>query len=380
MKYLPETQDETLEVVRGNISERRSLRIVGGGTRSSLGREVEADDELSVSRLTGITLYEPAELVMSARAGTTLDEIAQELQPRGQMMAFEPPDWHAVLGAGGKSTIGGVFATNASGSRRVASGAARDHLLGVTFLNGRGELIRGGGRVMKNVTGLDVTKLVCGAYGTLGLMTEVTFKVLPRPALEHTLVIGAADAKTSINLMAKAMGSPFEVSGAAYWGEQVLLRIEGVAESVRYRIGALAEYLGHSGTTLEGGESATAWVRIQSLGALEANSDAEIWRLSVAPSKTVILLSELPSDCRLLLDWSGGLIWIATSQSLEDRVRPAIEKLGGHAMLFRANAERRQAISPFHPLTAGTRRLTRGLKASLDPSGIFNPGKMYEDI
>jgi len=380
MMHLPDTQDGALEIVRGSIASRRSLRIVGGSTRSTLGREIAVDDEVNVSRLTGITLYEPAELVMSARAGTPLAEIELTLEARGQMMAFEPPDWHAVLQADGVPTVGGVFAVNASGPRRVASGAARDHLLGVTFVNGRGELHRAGGRVMKNVTGLDVTKLVCGAYGTLGLMTEVTFKVLPRPAFEQTLVLDEPDAAAAVDLMTQAMGSPFEVSGAAWRDEQVLLRIEGFSESVRYRIGALSGLLNREGGTQEGEESSATWRRVQTLEALDVLADAEIWRVSVAPSKAAAVLAPLPTGHSLLLDWSGGLIWVATRQPLEQQLRPAIGKLGGHATLFRASAERRHAVSPFHPLPASTKRLTRGLKASLDPSGIFNPGKMYEDI
>ena len=380
MTYFPDTRDDALDIVRGNIANRRSLRIVGGGTRSALGREVEADDEVNVSRLTGITLYEPAELVMSARVGTPLAEIEQTLQSRGQMMAFEPPDWHGVLRADGDPTVGGVFAVNASGPRRVASGAARDHLLGVTFVNGRGELHRAGGRVMKNVTGLDVTKLVCGAYGTLGLMTEVTFKVLPRPANEQTLVFDEADAASAVDLMTRAMASPFEVSGAAWCDQQVLLRIEGFTKSVRYRIDALTTLLRREGGTQEGEESSATWRRVRTLETLDAPADAEIWRVSVAPSQAAAVFPAVPAGSTLLLDWSGGLIWVATRQPLEGHLRPAIEQLGGHATLFRASADRRRAVSPFHPLTASTKRLTQGLKASLDPSGIFNPGKMYEDI
>jgi glycolate oxidase FAD binding subunit len=296
------------------------------------------------------------------------------------MMAFEPPVWHAVLKAGGAPTIGGVFAVNASGPRRLAIGAARDHLLGVTFVNGRGELHRAGGRVMKNVTGLDVTKLVCGAYGTLGLMTEVTFKVLPRPAFEQTLVLDEPDAAYAVDFMTRAMGSPFEVSGAAWRDDQVLLRIEGFAESVRYRIGALSGLLRREGGTLEGEDSSAIWRGVRTLEALDAPADAEIWRVNVAPSKASAVFPILPPDGNLMLDWSGGLIWIATRQPLEQQLRPAIDKLGGHATLFRASAERRHEVSPFHPLPASAKRLTQGLKASLDPSGIFNPGKMYEGI
>jgi glycolate oxidase FAD binding subunit len=380
MTYAPQNEGEAREIVRGAVEVNCSLRIVGGGTRQSIGRQSVADHNLSVSGLTGITLYEPAELVMSARAGTPLTSIEQELASRGQMMAFEPPDFRSCLGSTGMSTIGGVFATNASGPRRVVSGGARDHLLGTTLINGRAEIIRAGGRVMKNVTGLDVTKLVCGAYGTLGLMTEVTFKVLPRPAFEQTLVLDVESPSEAVALMNKALGTPFEVSGAASWNGEVLLRVEGVPDSVRYRTGALLKLLVRQGRTIEADESTAVWQAVKTITALEATADSEIWRLSVAPSRAGAILAHLPAACRLLLDWSGGLVWIATETPLEDVLRPAAEKADGHAMLFRAPPERRTAVPPFHPIPAGAKRLTQGLKASLDPYRIFNPGKMYEDI
>ena len=380
MTYTPQSHDEAVEVVRSSLAKRRTLLISGGGTHRVLGREVAACSEFSTSGLNGITLYEPAELVMSARAGTPLRLIEEALRERGQVMAFEPPDHQSVLGTSGVLTIGGVFATNSSGPRRLVSGAARDHLLGVTLVNGRGDTIRAGGRVMKNVTGLDVTKLVCGAYGTLGLMTEVTFKVLPSAAFEATLRLPAPNPTQAIALMTKAMGSPFEVSGAAFDNGEVLLRIEGFVDSVRYRAAALASMLDGQSQALEAEESAVIWRDIKSLAALRASEAQEIWRLSVAPSKSAAVLALLPDDCRLLLDWSGGLAWIATSARLEDVIRPAAESARGHAMLYRASAERRAAVSPFHPLSDGVKRLTLGLKNSLDPDGIFNPGKMYEDI
>lgn len=380
MIHTPQTHDETVDLVRGSVDARRTLKIVSGGTRQSIGRNVVADDDVSVAGLTGVTLYEPAELVMSARVGTPLDEIEQELSSRGQFMAFEPPDFRGVLGSTGVPTVGGVFATNASGPRRMVSGAARDHLLGVTMINGRAETIRAGGRVMKNVTGLDVTKLICGAYGTLGLASEVTFKVLPRPAFEQTLVLRIESIVEAVNLMTRALATPFEVSGAAFGNNKVYLRVEGFVDSVRYRVRALAGVLERQDRVIEAEESSAVWHNIKSLAALDAPLGWEIWRLSVAPSKMVALAALLPEGCKVLLDWSGGLAWIACDAPIETIIRPNAASAGGHMMLFRASAERRRAISPFHPLPPGTQRLTRGIKASMDPYGIFNPGKMYEDI
>lgn len=380
MNHAPTTQSEAVDIIRGGLAKSSSLKIVGGGTRQSIGRDVFTDEVLSTGRLVGITLYEPAELVMSARVGTSLAEIKHELSSRGQFMAFEPPDFRETLESAGVPSIGGVFATNSSGPRRLVSGAARDHLLGVTLINGRADVIRAGGRVMKNVTGLDVTKLVCGAYGTLGLMTEVTFKVLPRPTFEQTLVLRLESVSDAVNLMTRAMGTPFEISGAAFRDHKVYLRVEGVAESVRYRIQALAAALSRQDRIIEAEESAATWRDIKSLAGLGAPTGWEIWRLSIAPSKVASALALLPPECRLLLDWSGGLAWIASELPIEDVMRPAAARAGGHLMLFRAAEDRRRAISPFHPLSAGTKRLTQGIKNSLDPSRIFNPGKMYEDI
>lgn len=380
MNHAPTTQSEAVDIVRDGLAEGHSLKIVGGGTRQSIGRDVNADETLSTAGLSGITLYEPTELVMSALAGTSLAEIENALASRGQFMAFEPPDFQGTLGSAGVPTIGGVFATNASGPRRLVSGAARDHLLGVSLINGRADVIRAGGRVMKNVTGLDVTKLVCGAHGTLGLMTEVTFKVLPRPAFEQTLVLRLESVRDAVTYMTRAMGTPFEVSGAAFCDHKVYLRVEGFANSVRYRIQALAAALSRQDRIIEAEESAATWRDIKSLAGLGAPTGWEIWRLSIAPSKAAGVLALLAPECRLLLDWSGGLAWIATEHPIEDVIRPAAAKAGGHLMLFRAAEERRRSIPTFHPLSAGAKRLTQGIKNSLDPSRIFNPGKMYEDI
>ena len=380
MTLIPDTIEALADIVRDAGAGRRTIEIVGGGTRTGFGRPVVADNQLSTAGLQGITIYEPAELVMSARTGTPLSQIEGELQAHGQMLAFEPVDHRFILGSQGTPTIAGAFAVNASGPRRVVSGAARDHLLGAQLVNGRGEIIGAGGRVMKNVTGLDMTKLMAGAFGTLGVLAEVTFKVLPRPETSSTLVISVADGQQAVDLMTRAMGSPYDVSGAAWRQHEVLLRLEGFERSVEYRVGALAALLGRNDSVIRAAASEQLWRAIADLSALDAKVPQEIWRVSVAPSRAPALLASVPAACRTMLDWSGGLIWIACGAALEQVLRQAVERLGGHATLLRASADRRATVDVFHPPKPGVLALTRGIKHSFDPDGIFNPGRMYGGI
>ena len=379
--HCPSSLNQITEIVRAAAADRSTIEIEGAGTRKGLGRPVQAPTNISMLAHSGITLYEPAELVMSARAGTPLLDIKRELDARGQMLAFEPADYRGIYGSAGTPTIGGVFATNTSGPRRLISGAARDHLLGATVVNGRGQTIRTGGRVMKNVTGLDLSKLMCGAFGTLGVLSEVTFKVLPRPSTNATLVIEATNPQEAVVLMTRAMNSPFEISGAAYWRTKVFLRIEGFSDSVEYRLNALVSWLKRSGEIERDRASEVVWQSIRDLADLETSLDAELWKVSVAPSKAPLVLSALPADLSVLLDWSGGLLWISGGDEFLDHpLREKVGALGGHATLIRASAQRRSSASVFHPVSTTLDRLTRGLKESFDPMGIFNPGRMYEGV
>lgn len=381
--HSPSDVGEVVDIVADAARGNTTLGIVGGGTRAGLGRAVSADASLSVSKLTGITLYEPAELVISARAGTPIKEIRAALAPQRQMMPFEPMDHRQLYDSEGEPTVGGLFSTNASGPRRVVAGSARDHILGIQLINGRAEAIRAGGRVMKNVTGLDLPKLATGAMGTLGVLTEITFKVLPRPEHTATVVLSVEDPATAIGFMTKAMGSPYDVSGAAFCREvqEVLLRIEGFRDSVSYRIEALSRMFGPVKTVLQGSASECVWHGVGDISALGALHDDEIWRVSVAPSKAVQVLEVLPKGCRLLFDWSGGLIWIACGISrLDEVLRSALASLGGHATLMRASAERRVSAQVFQPPSPAVMRISAAIKQSFDPKGIFNPGRMYEGV
>lgn len=385
----PTSDAEAAAMVADAVARRTSLDITGGGTRSGLGRPQTADYTMSLDALTGITLYEPAELVMGARAGTPLAEIERTLAERGQMLPFEPMDHRVLYGATGEPTIGGVFAANISGPRRLSAGAARDHLLGVTFVNGRGQLIKNGGRVMKNVTGLDLVKLSAGAMGTLGVLTEVIFKVLPAPQFIATLAFDGLDIPHASVLMSRAMGSPFDVAAAAHLPgnpHRTLLRVEGFETSVRYRLGALRDLLAEYGVPaiIEQEATTSLWQSIRDVSILNAPANAEIWRIGIAPSKAptaIAALSQL-SGVTYVLDWAGGLIWIAapSDAGLERDFRPVIEQFVGHATLVRASAERRRTVPVYQPLAAPLMALTAGLKRSMDPDGIFNPGRMYEGL
>jgi glycolate oxidase FAD binding subunit len=389
---MPTSEAEAADIVADARARKAPFAIEGGGTRRGLGRPAQTASTLSTRRLTGVTLYEPAEMVISARAGTPLAEIEALLATKNQMLPFEPMDHRPLYGSGGEPTIGGVAACNISGPRRIQAGAARDHLLGVRMVNGRGEIIKSGGRVMKNVTGLDLVKLNCGAYGTLGLLTEVTFKALPRAPATGTLVFEGLDDARAVACMCAALGSPFEVSGAAHLpgasaGAQTLLRIEHFADSVEYRTSALAKLLEVYGTArrLDAAQSIEAWRDVRDVTALIQSASDAIWRISVAPTRTPALVAAISErlQARCLYDCGGGLIWLATTAEGDcgaATIRAAIASASGHATLVRAPDEMRARIDVFQPQAEALMKLTRGIKASFDPDGLFNPGRMYAGV
>jgi glycolate oxidase FAD binding subunit len=375
------------------LAQRTPLAIVGGGTKAAIGRPAQTEASLSAAALTGITLYEPSEMVIAARAGTPLAEIEHTLAERGQRLPFEPADYRALLGSTGEPTIGAVAAANISGPRRIYGGAARDSLIGVRFVNGRGEAVKNGGRVMKNVTGLDLVKLMAGSWGTLGFLTEVTFKVLPVAERTATLVFSGLDDDRAIEALSMALGSPYEVTGAAHipigaGGESAgtLVRIEGFAPSVEYRLGELKRLLRAfgDGALVEGESGEALWRAVRDGALLVEPHERAVWRISTAPRQGASLAAAIAhgTEARCYFDWGGGLIWAATPamQAAVDRVRGAVRAHGGHATLLRAPPELRAAAPVFEPLSEPLMRLTAGLKASFDPAGILNPGRMYAGI
>ena len=343
------------ERVRAAAGDATPLAIAGGGTKDFLGRMTQAEP-LDVSDHRGIVTYEPTELVLSARGGTPLAEVKAVLEEQGQALAFEPPAF------GEMATIGGTIAAGLSGPARPYAGAARDFVLGTRVLNGKAEALRFGGEVMKNVAGYDVSRLMTGACGTLGVLLEVSLKVLPRPAVVRTVAfeMRAQEAVEQCNAWA---ARPLPVTGACHDGERLHVRLAGTAGGVAAAAGSLG------GETVEGGAFWTA-LREQTL-AFFARPGPPLWRVSVPPGAAMI---DTGGDT--LVDWGGALRWLRTDAGTED-VRAVATRAGGHATLFRGG-DRTGAV--FHPLAPAIRKLHERIKAAFDPAGIFNPGRMYEGI
>lgn len=397
----PATEWELQRTLAQASAERAPVEIIGAGTKRAVGRTPQTSATISLASLTGVKLYEPTELVMSARAGTPLARIEAELAAQGQMLAFEPLDLGPLLGAqAGVGSIGAVFATNLSGSRRVAAGAARDHLLGIHAMTGDGRPYRSGGRVMKNVTGLDMARLVTGSWGTLSVLTEVTFKVLPAPEQTATLVFFGLNDDIAVEALATAMTTPYEVTGAVHlqaplaqrlWHADLrsehksvtAIRIESFARSVAYRVGRLKQELKAFGAieVLDHASSLEFWDELRQLSVLQG-VDAPLWRISTPPQSGPKVVSGIARfmDCRAFYDWSGGLVWaevLPTADGGASDIRRVIASHGGHATLIRAAPAVRNGIDVFQPLEHGLAQISAKLKAILDPAGILNPGRMY---
>ncbi|TIX67886.1 MAG: FAD-binding protein [Mesorhizobium sp.] len=390
---------EVLSTIQWAAAEEAPLEILGHGSKRGIGRPLQAEHTLGLSKLTGITLYEPAELVLSAKAGTALAEIERLLAENGQQFAFEPMDYGRLLGGEpGKGTIGGVLAANLSGPRRLKAGAARDHILGVGAISGRGEAFKSGGRVVKNVTGYDLSKLMAGSWGTLAVLTDVTFKVLPAAETEVTLAIRGLLDEAATAAMALALGSSAEVSSAAHLPERItarvatgkhgsdaatLLRVEGFGPSVVYRIEALKQLLGKAGPLEEiAGEASKAiWRDIRDCIPFADGGARPVWRVSMAPSQAhhMVMALRMQAAVDAFHDWQGGLVWLSMRENdpEADLLRGLIRKHGGgHATLVRAAPAHRAALPVFEPQPPHLAALSARLKAEFDPKHILNPGRM----
>jgi glycolate oxidase FAD binding subunit len=393
----PFNEADVVSLVSTAARSNLTLEIRGGGTKTGLGRPVEAIEILSTAEIRGVTSYNPAEMVMTARAGTPLVEVIRAAAEHRQGLAFEPADWRSLMGSDGEPTIGGTFATNLSGPRRFLAGAARDHLLGVRFVNGFGEIVQGGGRVMKNVTGLDLPKIMAGSHGTLGVMTELTFKVLPLPETATTIVLSGLDEAQATQAMAHAMSLSVEVSGAAHLpqscvgrflgghlpeGSATVLRLEGLGFSVAERAARLTQALGQVSPIrqLDPGETTTLWRDIRDVKPFDADgTDRPIWKISTAPSMGHQILSALRMQTGVdgYLDWQGGLLWLRMEADAEaDLVRNLVGQAGGHATLIRASEAVRKAVSAFQPEPAAVAALSARIREKFDPASLFNPGRM----
>jgi glycolate oxidase FAD binding subunit len=392
--------------VQWALGEGKSLEILGHGSKRAIGRPSRADLALDLSGLSGITLYEPEELVLSAKAGTPLSEIEALVAGKGQRLGFEPMDCGQLMGGPvGRGTIGGTIAADLCGPRRITAGAARDHLLGFTAVSGRGESFKSGGRVVKNVTGYDLCKLMAGSWGTLAAMTEVTLKTLPRPETEATVVVPGLDDAAAVRAMTAAMGSACGVScaahlpaaaaarfpmGAAVAAGRALtaLRLEGVAPSVAHRRADLQGLLRRQGESAVIDEmvSRRLWMAIRDVAAFAAGRtgpEQPLWRISTTPTRGHELVARLAGEieAEVLYDWAGGLVWVMTpADAAAASIRAAVGAVGGHATLVRGPAQVRAAIDMFEPQEAGLAALTKRVKEAFDPRGVLNPGRIWARV
>jgi glycolate oxidase FAD binding subunit len=396
--FTPPTPADVLSTIQWALAEESPLEIVGHGSKRGIGRPLQTEHTLDLSSLSGVTLYEPAELVLSARAGTPLAEIESLLAENGQQLAFEPMDYGPLLGGQpGRGTIGGALAANLSGPRRLKAGAARDHILGIDAISGRGEAFKSGGRVVKNVTGYDLSKLMAGSWGTLAVATTVIFKVLPAAETETTLAIRSLLDEEAAAAMALAVGSSAEISSAAHLPEGIaglaaggalggeaatLLRIEGFGPSVAYRAAAVKNLLKAAGTIdeISGGLSNKLWREIRDCAPFADGAERPVWRVSMAPSEahkmTLALRKQTPAE--VFYDWQGGLVWLRMQDDSEAGLLRALVKKfgGGHATLVRASPSHRAALPVFEPQDTALTALSARLKEQFDPKAILNPGRM----
>lgn len=366
----PTTQEELAEAIS---AAKGPLRIVGGGTRSGLGHPV-AGDLLETGGLSGITLYEPGALTLVVQSGTPLTEVEAALDAEGQCLAFEPMDHRAIFETKGTPTIGAVAACNISGPRRIQAGACRDFMLGVGFVDGAGQIVKNGGRVMKNVTGYDLTKLLSGSYGTLGVLTEISFKVLPKPEISRTLMLRGLSDDVGCAALRAALGSPFDVTGAAHNpmagdGPVTYIRIEGFEKSVTYRAEQLKTLLSDFTDQIETSDDPDHWSALRDVSCLTGQGD--IWRISVKPSDGP-QVAQLLSPLAHFFDWGGGLVWALMAPGSD--VRAKMRPIAGHATLVRGSDETKAQLGVFQDEGPAIRLLSQELRTRFDPRGILNAG------
>lgn len=403
--HVARDEAELCEFIRKAKEGRFPLEVCGFRSKRAAGRPLNPSAVISTAKLTGITLYEPNELVISARAGTPLHEVEAALARRNQELAFEPADMGRIFGPDALATsLGAIVAMNISGPRRILRGAARDHVIGIRAVNGFGEAIKSGGRVMKNVTGVDLVRGLSGSWGTLAVLTEVTFKVLPKaPESRTILFLGLAD-EAAAGVMSAAMGTPYEVSGTIHLHPAFVerladkeiaptktaltaLRLEGFPQALAYRVEQLRRQLAPFGDSyeLDHRRSRDFWADIRALSFLSAEFERPLWRITVAPSKAALVVRALSAFFPLnaAYEWSGGLIWLELPPSADasvTEVRRVLAEFAADAMLMRANQKVRSNIEVFQPLPLAKMKIVQALKKAFDPEAILNPGRIYAGV
>jgi glycolate oxidase FAD binding subunit len=392
------------QAVREAIASEQPLEIIGHGSKRSVGQPMATNALLDLSALNAVTAYEPNELIITVEAGAPLADVKSLIDSKNQQFAFEPVDTAALLGTPGLGSIGGMIGAGLAGPRRIKAGGARDHLLGAHAVSGFGDSFKAGGRVVKNVTGYDLCKLLAGSWGTLAVMTEVTLKVMPRPESERTLVLRGLDDIAANRAMTAALGSPFDVSGAAHVPSSAfradiaglgglgsraavtLLRLEGIPASASHRAAALAKLVASFGVAeiLQDAASAAVWGSVRDVAPFAANGELgawPVWRIVCPPARGGALGEQLARDSGgdVFYDWGGGLIWAALPPKPDAQaplVRARLDAVGGHATLLRASDEVRRNVEVFHPQPSGIAALSERVRASFDPKNILNRGRM----
>jgi glycolate oxidase FAD binding subunit len=404
-RVAPTDLGELRDAIAEALAAEEPLELVAGGTKRGLGRPLQLPRTLDLSRLSGIRDYQPSELVLTAAAATPLAEIEVALAAAGQMLAFEPPDWGVLLGlpesTASRRTLGGVLAANLSGPRRIKFGAARDHFLGFRGVSGRGEGFKAGGKVVKNVTGYDLCKLMTGSFGTLAALEEATVKVLPRPEAVSTVLLYDLDTETAVRCLRQALASPHDVSGAAYVPQSLTagfrslsgisglsaLRIEGPSPSVAYRQDRLKAELASNceAATLDDTESSEFWREIRDAAPFAGTADRVAWRVSIAPSRGLEVAESIARvlDSHWYLDWGGGLLWLAVTGTedggaavIRNAIRGAEGRGTGHATLIKGSPALRGAVPVFEPQPTALAALNARVKEAFDPGRILNPGRI----
>ena len=374
-EFAPGTEEEVRDCIRAALAEQRKLEVRGGGTKAELGTPDRDTDILSTQGLTGIVDYDPSELVMTVRAGTPLVDVQRALAEANQHLAFEPY-------GNPQSTIGGIVAAGISGSRRLSAGAVRDYVLGFRAVSGRGEIFVAGGKVVKNVTGYDLSKLVTGSWGRLAALVEVTLKCVPAPQETETMCWHGIAKGDAWPLMARAMGMPTDVAAAAYLpgrgqdDARIILRLEGFRPSINSRKRVLSDRLG-SCDFVEPQAAAELWTKVRGGSGLEGS--APLWRISV-PARRGLEISSLIDQRggEWLADWAGGLIW-ARIEGYADDLRQCVGALGGHATLVEAKDNVRREVAALHLPVPGIAALNRRVRRAFDPGRVFETGRFMDE-